>query len=61
MAEPQFGEIVGFRGEWRWVGRGVTEEKPKPTDGIEDGELIDLLSVFSSEDQWQTEALVFII
>lgn len=61
VAEPQFGEIVGFRGEWRWVGRGVTEEKPIPTDGIEDGELIDLLSVFSSEDQWQTEALVFII
>lgn len=30
-------------------------------DGIEDGELIDLLSVFSSEDQWQTEAVVFII
>lgn len=32
-----------------------------PTDGMEAGELIDLLSIFSSEDQWQTEALVFII
>lgn len=32
-----------------------------PTDGMEGGEFIDLLSVFSSEDQWQTEAPVFII
>lgn len=35
-----------------------------PTDGMEGGELIDiidLLSIFSSADQWQTKALVFII
>lgn len=30
---------------------GWAEEKPMPTDGMEGGELIDLLSVSSSEDQ----------
>lgn len=52
--------IWGKRGG-EWGRRGGTEEKPMPTDGIEGGELIDLLSVSSSEDQWQTEAPVFII
>lgn len=59
MTVWQFGEREGL-GEGGRVG-GWTEEKPMPTDGMEGGELIDLLSVFSSEDQRQTEALVFIM
>lgn len=59
MTVWQFGECDGL-GEAGRVG-GWIEEKPMPTDGMEGGELIDLLSVFSSEDQRQTEALVFIV
>lgn len=43
------------------MGGRLKRRKANAYDGTEGGELIDLLSVFASEDQWQTEALVFII
>lgn len=41
--------------------KGLTEEKPMPTDGMKGGELIDPPSVSPSEDPKQTEAPVFIV